>query len=200
MPHLKEIHTMSRITNRQTEKMSDKSFKMMSAIFKIVDFFFPYVRKKIKKFGIENGMTVVDYGCGPGRYSIPIAEMVGVKGRVYAVDIHEMALKKVQEKIRKAGIENIKTSLAKGNDDGDYNSGLNDNIADIVCAIDMFFIIKKPTEFLKEIRRILKSNGILIIDDGHQSRKVTKQKIDSSGIFSIIEETKDHLKCKSAQK
>jgi len=190
---------MSRITNRQTEKMSDKSFRTMSAIFKIVDLFFPYVRKRIKKFGIEDGMTVVDYGCGPGRYSIPIAEMVGVKGRVYAVDIHETALKKVQEKIRKAGIENIKTSLAKGNDDGDYNSDLNDNIADIVCAIDMFFIIKNPTEFLKEIRRILKPNGILIIDDGHQSRKVTKQKIDSSGILTIIEETKDHLKCKSAQ-
>ena len=190
---------MSRITNRQTEKASDKSFRMMLAIFKIVDSFFPYVRKRMKKFGVENGMTVVDYGCGPGRYSVPIAEMVGAKGRVYAVDIHEMALKNVQDRIRKEGIKNIKTSLAKGHDDGDYNSGLKDNTADIVCAIDMFFIIKKPTEFLKEIRRILKPNGILIIDDGHQSRKVTKQKLDSSGIFTIIEETKDHLKCKIAQ-
>jgi ubiquinone/menaquinone biosynthesis C-methylase UbiE len=63
----------------------------------------------------------------------------------------------------------------------------------------MFFIIRKPTEFLKEIRRILKPNGILIIDDGHQSRKVTKQKLNSSGMFNIIEETKDHLKCKIAQ-
>jgi ubiquinone/menaquinone biosynthesis C-methylase UbiE len=98
--------------------MSDKSFKMMLAIFRIIDFFFPYVRKRIRKFGIENEMTVVDYGCGPGRYSIPIAGMVGVKGRVYAVDIHELALKKVQDRIRKEGIKNIKTSLARGNDDG----------------------------------------------------------------------------------
>jgi ubiquinone/menaquinone biosynthesis C-methylase UbiE len=190
---------VSRITKRQTEKASDKSFRMMLAIFKIVDFFFPYVRKSVKKFDIENGMTVVDYGCGPGRYSIPIAEVVGIKGRVYAVDIHELALKKVQDIIRKEGIKNIQTSLAKGNDDGEYNSGLNDDIADIVCAIDMFFIIKKPTEFLEEIRRILKPNGILIIDDGHQRRKVTKQKLNSSGMFNIIGETKDHLKCKIAQ-
>ena len=191
---------MSKIANRPTEKMSDKSFKGMSAFFKIVDFFFPYLKKRLKKFGIENGMTVVDYGCGPGRYSLPIAEMVGAEGRVYAVDIHEMALKKVQEKIRQSGIKNIETSPAKGNDDGEYNSGLIDNIADIVCAIDMFFIIKKPTEFLNEIRRILKPDGTFIIDDGHQSRKETKQKIDSSGIFTIIEETKDHLKYKIVQK
>jgi len=190
---------MSRITNRQKEKASDKSFRMMLAIFKIVDFLFPYVKKRAKKFGIKDGMTVVDYGCGPGRYSIPIAEMVGVKGRVYAVDIHEMALERVQDRIRKAGIKNIKTSLAKGNDDGEYNSGLSDNAADVVCAIDMFFIIKKPTEFLKEIRRILKPSGMLIIDDGHQSREVTKQKLDSSGVFTIVEETKDHLKCRVAQ-
>ena len=191
---------MSRITNRPTEKMSDKSFRMMSLFFKIVDFFFPYIKKRLKKFGIKDGMIVVDYGCGPGRYTLPIAEMVGIKGKVYAVDIHEMALKKVQEKIRKSGIKNIETSLAKGNNDGEYNSGLPNNIADIVCAIDMFFIIKRPPEFLSEIRRILKPDGILIIDDGHQSRKETKQKIDRSGIFTIIEETKDHLKYKIAQK
>ncbi|MGB6606816.1 MAG: class I SAM-dependent methyltransferase [Atribacterota bacterium] len=191
---------MSRITNQPTEKMSDKSFRMMSLFFKIVDFFFPYIKKRLKKFGIKDGMIVVDYGCGPGRYTLPIAEMVGIKGKVYAVDIHEMALKKVQEKIRKSGIKNIETSLAKENNDGEYNSGLPDNIADIVCAIDMFFIIKRPQEFLSEIQRILKPDGILIIDDGHQSRKETKQKIDRSGIFSIIEETKDHLKYKIAQK
>ena len=191
---------MSRTTNQPTEKMSDKSFRMMSLFFKIVDFFFPYIKKRLKKFGIKDGMIVVDYGCGPGRYTLPIAEMVGIKGKVYAVDIHEMALKKVQEKIRKSGIKNIETSLAKENNDGEYNSGLPDNIADIVCAIDMFFIIKRPQEFLSEIQRILKPDGILIIDDGHQSRKETKQKIDRSGIFSIIEETKDHLKYKIAQK
>jgi ubiquinone/menaquinone biosynthesis C-methylase UbiE len=185
-----------KIKSRPTEKMSNASFKIMSVTFKIIDFTFPYIKKRIKKFGIKNGMTVVDYGCGPGRYTLPLSEIVGVKGRVYAVDIHEMAIKEVQDKIKKAGITNISTVHATGNDDGSYNTHLNKNIADIVCAIDMFFMIKEPTEFLTEIRRILKPDGILIIDDGHQSRKLSKQKIDSSQLFTIIEETKDHLKCK----
>ncbi len=186
----------SGITKRPTEKMTDRSFKMMSITFKIVDLIFPYINRRIKKFNIEEGMTVVDYGCGPGRYTLPIAEIVGIKGKVYALDIHEMAIEKVQDKIKKLNIQNIETALSKGNDDGEYNSGLAEDIADMVCAIDMFFIIKKPAEFLNEIRRILKPDGTLVIDDGHQSRKETKKKLVGSGIFTIIEETKDHLKCK----
>ena len=61
----------------------------------------------------------------------------------------------------------------------------------MVCAIDMFFIIKNPTEFLTELKRIIKRNGILVIDDGHQPRSLTKQKILDSGQWDIFEETPD---------
>jgi len=60
----------------------------------------------------------------------------------------------------------------------------------------MFFGIKRPTEFLAELKRITKNDGRLVIDDGHQSRSKTKTKILASGLWDIIEETKDHLKCK----
>ena len=70
-------------------------------IFKIVDFLFPYVKNRIKKFNIKKDMIVVDYGCGPGRYSIPFAKIVGNKGKVYATDIHELALEIVNEKKKK---------------------------------------------------------------------------------------------------
>lgn len=187
---------MNRIRKRDTEKMSDSSFKGMTFIFKLVDFLFPYVKKRIKKFNIKPGMIVVDYGCGPGRYTIPFAKIVGDSGKVYAVDIHEKALEIVNEKMKKMVVSNIKTIKATGNDEGKYYCGLPNNIADIVCAIDMFFVIKKPKEFLNELKRILKKDGILIIDDGHQNRRETKEKINSSSVFDIFEETKDHLKCK----
>ena len=58
-----------RVEKRRTEKMSNTSFRVMSWTFKVVDFFYPYLKKRIKRFGIEEGMIVVDYGCGPGRYS-----------------------------------------------------------------------------------------------------------------------------------
>ena len=60
----------------------------------------------------------------------------------------------------------------------------------------MFFAIKEPSEFLGELKRIAKENGLLVIDDGHQSREETKRKIEESGHWKIWEETRDHLKCK----
>ncbi len=77
-----------------------------------------------------------------------------------------------------------------------YSSTLPDETADVVCAIDMFFIIKNPTEFLAELKRITKKSGILVIDDGHQPRSATRQKILDSGLWDILEETPDHLKCR----
>lgn len=180
-----------RVEKRGTEKMSDLSFRIMSYIFKVVDFLFPYIDKRIKKFGIKEGMTVVDYGCGTGRYSTRFSELVGENGKVYALDIHNLAIDEVKQKVERNRIRNTEAILVKG-----YDSTLPDNVADIVCAIDMFFVIKGPSEFLAELKRIMKKDGILIIDDGHQSRSVTKEKIADSGLWEILEETRDHLKCK----
>ena len=171
--------------------MSDLSFRLMNLTFKVVDFFYPYIDKRIQTFGIRDGMTLVDYGCGPGRYTTRFAWLVGDKGKVYAVDIQELAIQKVREKVTRMGLTNIETVLARG-----YDSGLPDEVADMVFAIDMFFGIRNPKVFLGEIKRIVKKDGILVIDDGHQSRRETMRKIEEAGQWNIIEETKDHLICK----
>jgi len=77
-----------------------------------------------------------------------------------------------------------------------YDSTLPSRIADVVCAIGIFSTIKRPTVFLEELRRIMKDDGTLIIDDNDQPRSVTRRKILDSGLWDIIEETADHLKCR----
>jgi ubiquinone/menaquinone biosynthesis C-methylase UbiE len=181
-----------RVEKRETERMSDTSFRMMTLLFRLVDFFFfPYLKKRIRGFGIEEGMTVVDYGCGPARYTVRFAKLVGGKGKVYAVDIHELAMGAVRKKIEKENLQNIEPVLAEG-----YNSSLPDNVADVVCVIDTFFGIKDPVEFLKELKRITKSDGLLVIDPGHQSQSVAKEKILASGCWGVVEESRDHMKCR----
>ena len=113
---------------------------------------------------------------------------MSVRGRV---DIHELAIEAVERKVEKLGLKNVQPVLVHG-----YDSTIPDNIADVVCAIDMFWIIKEPAQFLKEIKRIAKNDGILIVDDGHQPRRVTRQKILDSGLWDIVEETRDHLECR----
>jgi len=176
---------------RKKERMTDLSFKLMNLLFHVIDFIYPYIDKRIKKFGIQPGMTIVDYGCGPGRYTTRFAKLVGEQGRVFAIDIHELAIEAAKKKIDEYGFKNVTPILAKG-----YDSTLPGHIADVVCAIDMFFIIKKPTVLLAELKRISKSEGVLVIDDGHQKRSVTKSNILQSRHWEIFEETRDHLKCK----
>ena len=180
-----------RISRRRTGTMSNWSFRMMTLFFRVVDFIHPYIDRRVERFGIKEGMTVVDYGCGPGRYTVRLARLVGEKGRIYAVDIHKLAIAAVKRKKEKERLKNVAPILANG-----YDSTLPENVADVVCAIDMFFAIKNPTEFLRELRRIAKPDGLLVIDDGHQSRSKTKEKILSSACWEIVEETQDHLKCK----
>ena len=175
---------------QESDRMSDLFFRFMNTAFVIVDAVYPHIDKRIPGFGIRDGLTVVDYGCGPGRYTVRFSNIVGETGKVYAVDIHELAIQAVMKKIEKEHLSNIETVLADG-----YHSGLHDGVADVVCAIDMFFSVHGPDEFLKELHRITKQEGVLVIDDGHQSRKTTKEKILSSGCWHIIEEGSDHLKC-----
>jgi len=183
---------MKRINRkRKTERMSDWSFKLMNLIFQVIDFVYPGVDKRIQKFGIGPGETVVDYGCGPGRYTVRLARLVGEQGKVFAVDIHELAIEQVKKKIDKYGLKNVVPILAKG-----YNSTLPAHGADVICAIDMFHLIKNRAEFLAELKRIIKKEGVLIIDDGHQQRSATKSSILQSGYWHIIEENRDHLKCR----
>ena len=183
------------VEGRKKERMSNASFRMMALFFDIIDFFYPHVAKRAKRFGISEGMTVVDYGCGPGRYTVNFAKLIGEKGKVYALDIHELAIKTVKKRVCKLHLSNVQPILIEG-----YSSTLPDETADVVCAIDMFFIIKNPTEFLAELERIAKRGGTLVIDDGHQPRSVTKQKILDSGLWEISEETPDHLKCRPRRK
>jgi ubiquinone/menaquinone biosynthesis C-methylase UbiE len=179
------------VEGRKTERMSNASFRMMVLFFDFIDFFYPHIAKRAMRFGIVEGMTVVDYGCGPGRYTVNFAKLVGDKGKVYAVDIHELAIETVKKRTARRNLRNVHPILIEG-----YNSTLPDETADMVCVIDMFFIVKNPKHFLAELSRICKRGGTLIIDDGHQPRSVTKQKILDSGMWDISEETPDHLKCR----
>jgi ubiquinone/menaquinone biosynthesis C-methylase UbiE len=173
----------------EVERMPDSVFWIMKQMFKIFYLFKP-VDKYIARFGIKQGDIVVDYGCGPGAFIQKASLLAGENGTVYAVDLHEMAISAVNELIKKKNLKNVKPVLADGN-----RVAISDKIADIVYAIDMFHMVKESDVFLKEIHRIIKNEGILIIEDGHQPRKLTKDKIIRSGCWNIVEEQKRFLKC-----
>jgi len=170
--------------------MSNISFRIMSFLFKIYDLFHD-PEKRTSSFDIKKGETIIDYGCGPGRYTRKLSELVGEKGKVYCVDVQKLAIDAINKKIVRYNLKNVIPVLANDN-----SNSLKSNIADKILVLDMFHMVKNPSAFLKELHRLLKKDGILIIEDGHQPRKITKKNILDSRLWKIIEENKYHLKCK----
>ena len=46
----------------------------------------------------------MDLGCGPGVFTLPMAEITGSSGKVIAVDVQEKMLEKVKKKAISAGL------------------------------------------------------------------------------------------------
>ena len=75
-------------------------------------------RKTIQHLDLRAGMNVLDAGCGPGRLTIPFAQIVGSCGEVTAVDLQEGMLREAQERAHAANLKNIRFSLwVSGNAD-----------------------------------------------------------------------------------
>ena len=170
--------------------MPNVAFRIMTLIFIIRNFFNP-MGKCIDKFEIQKGSIVIDYGCGPGMHIKRASELVGNEGLVYAVDIHELAIKSVERLISKYNLGNVETLQTNGN-----NVEMPENTADLIYALDMFHMVKDPKSFLLELNRIGKPNCVLILEDGHQSRKRSKEKVEKSECWEIEKEHKKYMICK----
>ncbi len=65
---------------------------------------------------IEPGMTVIDFGCGMGVFSIALARLVGADGRVIAIDVQPQMLSTLEKRAHKAGVaERIQTHRSASN-------------------------------------------------------------------------------------
>jgi len=121
----------------------------------------------------------LDFGCGPGHYTIAAAKMVGANGKVYALDIHPLAVQSVEKKARKAGLTNITTILS------DRDTGLPDQSIDIALAYDMIHMVKDKQSLIKELHRVLKQNSILSVLAEHLKAEDVLKILEQDGLFSL---------------
>ena len=59
---------------------------------------------KIVRPYVGEGMCVLDVGCGMGFFSLPLAKLVGEKGRVVCIDLQEKMIKGLVARAKKAGL------------------------------------------------------------------------------------------------
>lgn len=162
--------------------MSDVAFRMMRYTMSLMDMFSREApRRRLTDAPLKHGMKVVDYGCGPGRYTLPIAEAVGPQGRVYAVDIQPLAIETVRRKAADRGLANVETVLVDS-----YDTGLPGASVDMVLLVDVIHGVDDRDALLREIYRVLKPGGFLFMDSGHASVSEVRKQVDDTGLFETV--------------
>ena len=158
---------------------SNLDFRFMSFGFKFRDFFSPR-KNTLAEVDIKPAFNILDYGCGPGSYTIVAARLVGSSGKVYALDIHPLAIQQVQKIAAKKRLTNIITILS------DCAAGLPDESIDVVLLYDTLHDLSEPDKILAELHRVLKPDGILSFNDHHlKEENEIIAGITTKGLFKL---------------
>ncbi len=143
--------------------------------------------KVLVRMGVQEGLTVLEVGCGPGFFSMPAARRVE-DGTVYALDLHPMMIETVEKKARKHRLENVKTINSPAS-----STGLDDECIDLILCIDVLSDVSDINPTLEEMHRILKSDGVLSVYEPHtgwepgtwRPERSTKE-LTTTGLFSLL--------------
>ena len=140
----------------------------------------------LERAGIVPGMHVLDAGCGPGRLTIPLAERVGERGSVLAVDLQEGMLSRLKARLEARGITNVRTLQAA------LGSGaLPAGAFDRALLVTVLGEIPGRVNALREIQHSLRPGGILSVtevfpDPHYQSRSTVRRLAEQAG-FAVRE-------------
>jgi len=124
---------------------------------------FLHPEQVIKQIDFAPGQKVADFGCGAGYFTILMAQAIGPDGQVYACDVQTGPLESVTEKAKAANVFNIKT--VRCNLEIPNSSKIASESLDRVMIANILFQSQKKDTILQEAKRVLKSQGQIIIID-----------------------------------
>jgi ubiquinone/menaquinone biosynthesis C-methylase UbiE len=111
---------------------------------------------------LKPGEVVLDLGCGQGRYTLPLASLVGPQGMVYGADLWEEGLSMLTQKAQEQGLTNIHTLLA----DASQPLPLPDGRVDLLFLATVLHDLAEAGQAqaaLAEMARLVKPGGRLAV-------------------------------------
>ncbi len=125
----------------------------------------PTALKFWRRAGIAAGSTVVDAGCGPGYATIDLAEIVGPKGRVIAIDRSRRFLDVLRARAENLRIANIEIIEAELTDDMWPK-----NSADFIWCRWVYSFVREPERIMRQMAQALKPDGALVSQEYYDYR------------------------------
>ncbi len=110
---------------------------------------------------VSEGMTVLEPGCAMGYFTLPLARMVGEKGRVVAVDVQQGMLHGLEKRAAKAGLsDRLDARLCNGN-----GLGVDDLIGQVDFAAALHVVHETPDQerFMRDVHDALKPGAKLLV-------------------------------------
>ena len=146
--------------------------------------YFSPPQRLISKINISSSDVVLDFGCGPGFFSIPLAK---IARRIIGVDISPRMLERAARNAKKEGV-----SIEFLQSDGTKIT-LENDVVDFILLNHVFHEIEDKSAVLSEFHRILKSSGrVAIVERTHKNRAPWKNfgppVIDEKELTSSIQQ------------
>jgi 2-polyprenyl-3-methyl-5-hydroxy-6-metoxy-1,4-benzoquinol methylase len=132
---------------------------------------------------VVEGNSILDIGPGMGYFSIPLAKMVGEKGKVIAVDVQPEMLSALRKRAKRAGVEQqVITHLSKGD-----SLGLNTQF-DFVLAFWMVHEVPNHLAFFEEVKSLLKPSGKFLFSEPilHVNQAMFEKTVKTAELAGLV--------------
>jgi len=117
----------------------------------------------IHALGLKPGELIADIGAGSGYFTFHLARHVGVKGKVYAVDISPDMILHINRRIRDTRATNVVSILADPDD-----PLLPDRSVNRFFICDVWHHVENRTKYLSLLKKMLKPGGEVVMIDFHK--------------------------------
>lgn len=146
----------------------------------------------LSSLALRSGDTIADVGAGTGYFSLPLAQAVGLEGKVYAVDAQAEMIEHLRRKLQDGSVSNVDLIQAEAE-----STALPDGSCDLIFLANVWHELADRSAVLNESRRILKHRGRIAVldwrpDVERENGPPLDHRLDASDAVNLLRSTGFH--------